>query len=498
MLRWDVDPASSHGYVVPLAVGYLVWQRWQTTRPHLPEVIPRVTLVTGGLSVLTGVLFHLYLVPALEPGITVFPDGLCFVVTVLGLLLLVAGPVTGKDYLPTFLLLFFMVPLPLSWQQPGADLLQQIVAWTSEISLWTLGQTVYREGYVLHLPGTVLEVAEGCSGLRQLVVFIGIGAFFGVHSGNARQATCLILLSLPVSIAANTLRITLTGLIHVYLGHEWADGVLHEVEGLVTALIGVAALFGAARLISRWMQADADSDSPSKKDETAFAVPEKTAPVGRTIQIAFVVVLLLPAIALDRHFQLAAAAYRQPAVSLNQSLNKFPTELGPWIGQDTPVAREYFLYGDDHLNRVYVNRDTGQALTLWMVYTKDGRDRIHHPRICMKAIGCQEVVDQTQQLTLPGSGQSALRLYFRQPANGSAQWVVYWNHVFDAGKPVEHSPVLDLLAAPPSHRSGLTIEVFAPELTTADAAGADEFAARVNTAMQKSLLPATGETQVRF
>jgi exosortase len=488
MVRWDVDPASSHGYIVPLVVGYLVWQRWQATRPRLPDHVPTFTLVTGGLSVLIGVLFHLYLVPALEPGITVFPDGLCFVVTVLGLLLMIAGPDTGKVYLPAFLMLFFMVPLPLSWQQPGADLLQQIVAWTSEMTLWILGQTVYREGYIIYLPDTVLEVAEGCSGLRQLVVFVGIGAFFGVHSGNSRHAAFLILLSLPVSVAANTLRITFTGLIHVYAGREWAEGVLHEAEGLVTALIGVAALFGIARLLNRWTGNSTITESSPELPENDSRPVHEPHSVSFPLQLC-VVVLFLPAIALDHHIQRAAASYRRPPVALQAALNTFPKELGPWVGQDTPVEREYFLYGDDHLNRIYVNRKTGQTLTLWMVYTTDGRNRIHHPRVCMKAIGCQEVVDRTQQVSLGNSGQPALQLYFRQPANGSGQWVVYWNHALDLGVPIEHSPLLNCLAAPPSKRSGLTLQVFAPDLAPADSQGATEFAAIVHEQARQTLIP---------
>jgi exosortase/archaeosortase family protein len=321
---------------------------------------------------------------------------------------------------------------------------------------------------------------------------VGIGAFFGVHSGNTRHAACLVVLSLPVSVVANTLRITLTGFIHLYPGHEWAEGTLHEAEGLVTALIGVAMLFGAARLLNRWMRGGKAQPAAVSRTETRLSSPANEHDgLGIVTRLVLVSTLLLPAIALDHSFQRAAASYRRPPVALRAPLSEFPNQLGSWTGQDTPVAREYFLYGDDHLNRVYINRQTGQTLTLWMVYTQDGRDRIHHPRICMKAIGCREVTNRTQQIPLPGKRQSAWKYYFEQPSNGSGQWVVYWNHVFDSGDPVEHSPVLKLLAAPPSRRSGLTAEIFAPELTPADSDGADEFATLVEQLLQETLLPAT-------
>ena len=452
--------------------------------------------MTGSVSVLGGVLVHLYFLPALSPASTLCPAGLGFVVAVLGLLLVVAGSDVGRTYMPAFVLLLFMVPLPFALQQPIAESLQQTVAWTTEMSLWLLGQPVYREGYILHLPDSVLEVASGCSGLGQFMVFIALGAFCGVYSSSARQGIVLVLLALPVSVAANTLRITITGLIYVYLGAAWAEGALHEAEGLVTAVIGAGLLFSAARLLSRWTGGKARPTEPDETPEAAESparIPAEEADRPRGLEVgprvSIVLAIVLPAIALTHIIQHTAAGYRRPPVALNRPLNSFPTQLGQWIGQDVPVEREYFLYGDQHLNRNYVHARSGQLLTLWMVYTTDGRDRGHHPEGCMRAIGCQAVPDRDTTVPLPGDGAPAERLYFRQPSDGSGRWVSYWYHVFDTGEPQRHTGLMKLLALPPSLRSGLTAEVFASDLTPTDAAGADEFAALVEQALQASVLP---------
>jgi hypothetical protein len=107
----------------------------------------------------------------------------------------------------------------------------------------------------------------------------------------------------------------------------------------------------------------------------------------------------------------------------------------------------------------------------------------------MRAIGCQAVPDRTTTVPLPGGGAPAERLYFRQPSDGSGRWVGYWYHVFDTGEPQHSLGLLSLLAPPQSRRSGLTVEVFAGDLTPADVAGADEFAVLVEQALQASTLP---------
>lgn len=491
--RWNTDSVSSHGWLVPLAVAWLVWRRWQSDRDVLPVRVRRRTVATGSISMLGGVLLNLYFLPALSPASTLFLAGLGFVIAVLGLLLIFTGPDVGRTYVPMFLLLFFMVPLPFAVQQPIAESLQQTVAWTSEMSIWMLGQPVYREGYILHLSDTVLEVASGCSGLGQFMVFVGIGGFCGVYTGNRRQGFLLVLLALPVSVAANTLRISLTALVHVYLGAEWAEGALHEAEGLVTVLIGASLLFTAAGLLNRWTAgqptpADADADSATNRGSVTADSIEPTG-VGIGPRVAIVMAILLPAVALNHTVQQATASYRRPPVALNRPFTEFPLQLGRWTGQEAPVEREYFLYGDEHLNRVYVNRQTGQTLTLWMVYTTDGRDRGHHPQACMRAIGCQEVPDRKTTVPLPGEGEPAERFYFQQPSDGSGRWVSYWYHVFDTGEVRQHAGLLRILAPPPSQRSGLTAEIFADELSPEDATGADEFAAIVEQALQSGMLP---------
>ncbi len=329
-LRWDSDPASSHGWLVPLAVAWLAWRRWKSSRDTIPDRVATRTVAIGIASVVGGVLVHLYFLPALSPASTLFPAGLAFVVAVFGLILVVAGSDVGRIYMPAFLLLLFMVPLPFALQQPIAESLQLTVAWTSEMSLWLLGQPVYREGYILHLPDSVLEVASGCSGLGQFMVFVAIGAFCGVYSSSARQGIILVLLALPVSVVANTLQITLTGLIYIYLGAAWAEGALHEAEGLVTALIGASLLFSAGGLLGRWSSGTselAESDEKPEVGESPAPKSDRSCGLGIGSRAGLVLATLLPAIVLACTIRHTVDEFRRPPVALARPLAETPKNL---------------------------------------------------------------------------------------------------------------------------------------------------------------------------
>ena len=170
-----------------------------------------------------------------------------------------------------------------------------------------------------------------------------------------------------------------------------------------------------------------------------------------------------------------------PTIRLSRPLAEFPSELGNWIGVDTPVAKREFLYGDEHLNRTYRHRGTGQLLTLWMVYTDDGRDRGHNPEVCLRSIGHTEEREQRQSVPVPGDGAPVERFFFRRPNGHSGQWIYHWYYVFRDATDLQPSPTWwqRLQSNLRFHRSGLSVEVFAPKFSNSDRDAADEFARRV-------------------
>lgn len=247
--RWRMDPSWSHGYAVVPASLWLMWSIAKRSGSLWRGDVAVSEVVVGVLAVLVGLGLHgtanLYLVRPLSL------DAVSFVLTLLGLLWIVGGRVGARTFGGAVLFLVFMIPLPFSWQQPLAEHLQHLVSITSEALLSLFGVPVHREGYLLRLPGQTVEVAEGCSGLRQITLFLAMSVFLGLLNRRRGVWLPLLVLSIPVAVIANTLRITMTGLIVAYAGSEWASGVLHELEGLFTFALGLGMLWFAAGQLRR-------------------------------------------------------------------------------------------------------------------------------------------------------------------------------------------------------------------------------------------------------
>ena len=499
--RWRNDPSWSHGYAVVPACLWLMWSIAQRAGLPWRSEVSVSEILTGSLAVLVGIGLHG--VSNLSFTRPLSLDAVSFVVTLLGLLWIVGGRVGARTFGGAVLFLVFMVPLPFTWQQPLAEHLQHLVSITSESLLSLFGVPVHREGYLLRLPGQTVEVAEGCSGLRQITLFLAMSVFLGLVNRRRSVWLPLLMLSIPVAVFANTLRITMTGLIVAYAGSEWASGVLHDVEGLFTFALGLGMLWFAAgwlrrrfdnaesqtqankitRSVSEGMaEHGGDDAAPSLTLRVSLGTVSTTAGVKLRSRIVGLLVVLSCGVAVDAAEQSWVSEMGTvPTVLLARPLAEFPRELGEWVGVDTPVARREFLYGEEHLHRVYRHRGSGQTLTLWMVYTDDGRDRGHHPEVCMRAIGHAEAREQRQSVVVPGAGAPVERFFFRRPNGQSGQWVYHWYYVFRDAFDVQTSPSLwqQVQRNLRFHRSGLSVEVFAPKLSDTDGEAADELVRRV-------------------
>lgn len=501
-LRWRIDPSSSHGYLIPIATAWLFRRRWLLTPSVDDQVVSKSEFVCGVVAVVTGVLLHL--VAALTTAVSV--DGAGLVLLAVGLLWCWAGRTGARSFGPAILFLIFIVPLPFAWQQTVGEFLQHFVSATSEAALGLCGLVVHREGYMLHLPGHVLEVAQGCSGIRQITVFLGISVFLGLVGGSRIHTATMLAFSIPIAVLANTLRITMTGLITWHLGPEWAAGMLHDLEGLITVLLGLTMLWWLSKLITSLLS----GSEPSPKPPSSFADDASVVVAGQpdsdqhrsglnvglplATRLSIIVGIMLLAVGADTLLQESIADVgTSPAIHLVRPLSSFPETIGEWIGTDTPVERDYFLYGDDHLHRTYVNRQTRQVVTVWMVYTTDGRDRGHNPEVCMRSAGCQESLEKRTAVDLPGEGAPAERFYFRQQSGRAGEWVTYWYHVFEPSTDdqIKTSPIPKLVERFMRVRSGITVELFFAEQTEADVAAADELARGIESSLADLLPPVT-------
>ncbi|HVK18942.1 MAG TPA: exosortase/archaeosortase family protein [Fimbriiglobus sp.] len=235
--RWRTDPQYSHGFIVPLFSGYLLWSR----RSLLAAGSNNgrwygVAILALGLVLRTaGVLFFVN-----------WFEAIALPVCLAGVTVAVAGWTGLRWAYPAILFLGFMIPLPFAIQTAMSAGLQRIATQASTYLLVTAGVPAVAEGNVILLSNDVrIGVVEACSGLGMLVTFFALstGVALVLHREPVWGRVLVVLSTIPVAIAVNVVRITATGFLYSRSQDEWARWVFHDVAGWLMMPVGVAMFF---------------------------------------------------------------------------------------------------------------------------------------------------------------------------------------------------------------------------------------------------------------
>ncbi|MDA0738679.1 MAG: exosortase/archaeosortase family protein [Nitrospirae bacterium] len=240
---WDNDPNYSHGFIVPFMSAYFVYERWGQLRtlPIQPNMFGIPILILGVTMLIIG-----------SVGAELFAQRVSFIGVIIGLILLILGRRILITLSLPIVFLLFMIPLPAIVVNTIAFPLQIFAAQTASFCLFNLGIPVLREGNLISLAGTTLEVAEACSGLRSLVALLALGTVYAYFSQRQMwKRWALVLLSIPIAIIANAFRVTGTGILANYWGAEAAEGFYHTFEGWIVFVVAFILLLGCGILIAK-------------------------------------------------------------------------------------------------------------------------------------------------------------------------------------------------------------------------------------------------------
>jgi len=235
---WWTDPALSQGFLLPpLALG-IAWMR-----RHLTFAEPAVR-DSRGLLWIAAACF-LFLLGKL--GAEFFLARISFVILVTGILWTFWGGKRVRTLTFPLLLLATMVPLPALVYNSVAAPLQLLASdVATQLAQW-MGVSVYRDGNIINLAHISLGVERACSGLNSLSALMVGGVLLGfLQCTRAHTRILLFLLTVPLSIAANVLRVTGTAVIADY-HEEFAMGFYHAFSGWLVFVTGFAALYGISK-----------------------------------------------------------------------------------------------------------------------------------------------------------------------------------------------------------------------------------------------------------
>ena len=239
--QWSNDANFSHGFFVPAFSLFVLWQdRERLARePRDPS--------SWGLLI---VVFALGVLVAGVLGAELFLSRISLLLLIAGLVIFFRGWHSFRAVLFPWAFLFLMIPIPEIVFGQITFPLQILASKVAALLLPLLGVPVLREGNVINLPAMPLEVVEACSGIRSLLSLVTLAIIYGylVETRTWVRVT-LALASIPIAVAANSLRIVGTGLLVQYWDPDKAEGFFHTFSGWLVFMVALAMLFLFHRLL---------------------------------------------------------------------------------------------------------------------------------------------------------------------------------------------------------------------------------------------------------
>ena len=240
---WAVNDDYSHGYFIPFLTLYFIYH----IRDELKELKVKPNIF--GLLIIAAGLGQLLIA---KIGSEFFLQRTSLVIVLYGLVLFFLGWDYFKKLFLPLSYLFFMVPLPAIVWNKIAFPMQLFASGLTENMVYALGIPIFRQGNVLQLAETTLEVVAACSGLRSLMTMFALSGALAFISELPRWKKWLLFFAAaPIAVIANITRLTGTAILASRYGSDVAQGFLHDFSGLVVFGLGLGLLVGVNTLLTK-------------------------------------------------------------------------------------------------------------------------------------------------------------------------------------------------------------------------------------------------------
>jgi exosortase len=142
--------------------------------------------------------------------------------------------------LPQMVLGKLALPLQLQASAIGANLLE------------ARSVPVAVDGNIIRLPGHSLFVAEACSGLRSLTALLSLGVLMGgLFLGGGWSRAFIVLLTIPLAVVVNGVRVFLTGFLVFFVDPSFGQGFMHYTEGWALFMFSFLIVGGVTWLLAQ-------------------------------------------------------------------------------------------------------------------------------------------------------------------------------------------------------------------------------------------------------
>jgi exosortase len=243
VLQWASSPDASYGAILAAVAIALFWRR---RRDILKGDGASSASVGGLLVVFVGLAAYLAGLFAAD----LFTTRSSFVVVTGGLAWFLGGTRVAAAALAPLMFLLLAIPLPEVVITTLTSSLQTVAARIAAATLSISGIPVYRDGNVLELPASTLQIAEACSGLRSVVSLASVGVLLAWATAGAPHRRAIVIVStVPIAVLANGLRVAATGAATEAWGPAMTRDPWHSFAGWLTFVVSLLALWTVRRAL---------------------------------------------------------------------------------------------------------------------------------------------------------------------------------------------------------------------------------------------------------
>jgi len=394
-------------YLVPLVLLYLIWEKkdqW-SRKASFPSWGGVIVLLSGVLvfwaGELAGEYFSIYISSWL---------------VVVGLLWLHAGWEKVKIMAFPIFVSLFLFPLP---HFLNTKLTLNLKLISSEIGVKIIqffGMSAYREGNIIDLAFTQLQVVDACSGLRYLIplFLMGLLAAYFYHAALWKR-TIIVASTIPLSIITNSFRVAITAFLYPSMGRDAAEGFFHDFSGWVIFMLSFGVLVAEIWVLRKILPRPTECFMKKKvtsRNKTESEHPErpgKDDPVlekEQTVffsQSRFVVAIAILAMTVSIH-SLVDFREKQP---ISRPFNEFPLLIGEWKGTREFMDQKFLdvLEPTDYVAINYSKHDSPSVNIYVAYYASQQKGKsIHSPETCLPGTGW--CFNQAGSVTIPLPGNN--------------------------------------------------------------------------------------------
>lgn len=239
---WASDE-QGHGPIILAVSAWLLFRK----REQLAALKRSPTVILASIVLLLGVLAY-----ALGRSQTIWTLEIGSQILVLVALLLFFFGYAGVR-LAWFPLVFliFMIPWPGDWVSIVTSPLKSAVSAVASSVLYAAGYPVGRSGVILTVGQYQLLVADACAGLNSMFTLEALGLLYMnimQYTAVARNIALAVLI-IPISFAANVIRVMILVLVTYHFGDEAGQGFIHGFAGMVLFLVALTLILSTDKVV---------------------------------------------------------------------------------------------------------------------------------------------------------------------------------------------------------------------------------------------------------